>query len=153
MRVRTCAAAMAALVFASAVHAELGGLPTWSKSDSNAVVNFSQSSAGTSAPYTVDQTILPSGAVVREYVSGGAVFAIAWQGSQMPPLNTLLGAYFPSYVQGITTMRATHGGGYGPATVRQTDLVVQTGGHMGSFNGRAYLPQALPQGVSTDDIQ
>jgi Protein of unknown function (DUF2844) len=153
MIVRTWVASVAALVFASAAHAELGGSPTWSKSGSSGIANFSQSSAGTNASYTVDQTTLPSGAVVREYVSGGTVFAIAWHGSQMPPLNTLLGAYFPSYLQSLTTLHAANGGGYGPANVQQSDLVVQTGGHMGSFAGRAYLPQALPQGVSTDDIQ
>jgi hypothetical protein len=37
--------------------------------------------------------------------------------------------------------------------VHQSGLVVETGGHMGAFVGRAYLPQALPQGVSADDIK
>jgi hypothetical protein len=29
---------------------------------------------------------------------------------------------------------------------------VQSGGHMGNFTGRAYLPQALPQGIGPDDL-
>ncbi|MGV7246462.1 DUF2844 domain-containing protein, partial [Caballeronia sp. M23-90] len=32
-------------------------------------------------------------------------------------------------------------------------LVVRSGGHMGAFVGQAYLPQALPAGVSASDIQ
>ena len=103
--------------------------------------------------YTVSATTLPGGTTVREYVGpSGTVFAIAWQGPVMAPLNTLLGTYFPSYLSGIDQLRAA-GAGHGPGAVRQTGLVVESGGHMGSFRGRAYLPQSLPQGVSTDDIQ
>ncbi len=32
-------------------------------------------------------------------------------------------------------------------------LVVQSGGHMRSFAGRAYIPEALPQGVSVEAIR
>jgi hypothetical protein len=31
--------------------------------------------------------------------------------------------------------------------------VVHSGGHMGAFAGQAWLPQALPAGVSGSDIQ
>jgi hypothetical protein len=92
--------------------------------------------------------------VVREYVAqNGAVFAVVWHGPQMAPLNTLLGSYFPEYLQGISAARAAQGGGHGPAMVQADGLIVQTGGHMGNFTGRAYLPQALPQGISPDDLQ
>jgi hypothetical protein len=37
--------------------------------------------------------------------------------------------------------------------VDQSTLVVQSGGHMGAFSGRAWLPPALPAGVSGSDIQ
>lgn len=107
-----------------------------------------------SAAYTVNQTTLPSGTVVNEYIaSGNTVFALSWKGPTMPPLKTLLGTYFPSYIQGLSDVHAAQGGGYGPAVVHQPALVVETGGHMGAFMGRAYLPQALPQGVSADDIK
>jgi hypothetical protein len=106
------------------------------------------------AAYTVSQTTLPSGTVVNEYIAAGnTVFALSWQGPTMPPLKTLLGTYFPSYVQGLTDAHAAQGGGHGAAVVHQSALVVETGGHMGAFMGRAYLPQALPQGVSADDIK
>jgi len=113
-----------------------------------------QASGAASTAYTVNETTTLSGTVIREYVAqNNTVFALTWKGPTMAPLNTLLGDYFPSYTQGLAAIHAAQGGGYGPAVVRQTGLVVETGGHMGAFHGRAYLPQALPQGLSADDIQ
>ncbi len=153
MKIGQGIAGIVAFAIALSARAELGGPPTWQHSGAGEGVNFSQSSGNARASYTVNQTSLPAGSVVREYIAAGTVFAIAWQGTQMPPLNTLLGAYFPSYKQGLNALRATRTSVYGPSRVEQADLVVQSGGHMGSFTGRAYLPQALPQGVSTGDIQ
>ena len=49
--------------------------------------------------------------------------------------------------------RKVRGGGHGPGIVQDSGLVVHSGGHMGAFSGQAYLPQALPAGVSGTDIQ
>jgi hypothetical protein len=112
------------------------------------------SSASASTSYTVRETTLGNGTVVREYVATeGTVFGIAWSGPQMPDLNDLLGSYFPQYVAGVKAARAARGGGRGPVAVDQSSLVVQSGGHMGAFSGRAWLPPALPAGVSSSDIQ
>lgn len=47
--------------------------------------------------YTVRETTLGSGTVVREYVStAGTVFALSWQGPVTPNLSDLLGTYFRS---------------------------------------------------------
>lgn len=112
-------------------------------------------SSGTAAStsYTVRETRLASGTVVREYVGqDGTVFGVAWQGQQMPDLSALLGTYFPQYIAGLKANRAA-GAVRGPAAVEQSGLVVHSGGHMGAFSGQAWLPQALPAGVSTSDIQ
>jgi hypothetical protein len=45
------------------------------------------------------------------------------------------------------------GGGNGTAVVQQAGVIVETGGHMGSFAGRAYLPQALPAGTRPSDLR
>lgn len=111
------------------------------------------SSTTASASYTVRETTLGNGTVVREYLAAdGSVFGIAWRGPQMPDLSDLLGSYFPQYVAGVKAIRATRGG-RGPVAVDQSSLVVHSGGHMGAFNGQAWLPQALPAGVSGSDIQ
>lgn len=110
------------------------------------------SSTSTSASYSVIQTTLPSGTVVREYVTtSGTVFGIAWRGPQMPNLPQLLGDYFPQYASGVQAARAA--GVRGPGVVEQSGLVVHAGGHMGAFIGQAYLPQAMPSGVTGSDIQ
>jgi hypothetical protein len=118
-----------------------------------AVQSAVSSTSTTSAAYTVQQTTLANGTVVREYLTpAGTVFGVAWSGPQPPDLATLLGSYFPQYVAGV---KASHAAGRvrGPGVVEQSGLVVHAGGHMGAFSGQAWLPQALPAGVSAADIQ
>ncbi|ALE56244.1 DUF2844 domain-containing protein [Paraburkholderia graminis] len=148
-------------------HAALGGAPMTPPADasvsartlqpSSAVIRSASgaaSSASATASYTVRETTLGNGTVVREYLTtDGTVFAITWRGPQMPDLNELLGSYFPQYVAGVKAARAARGGARGPVAVDQSSLVVQSGGHMGAFSGRAWLPPALPAGVSGSDIQ
>jgi hypothetical protein len=153
-----------------AAHAVLGGSPMTLPAGASSAVRAVQraavaaasgassaaSSASSQAPaasYTVNETTLASGTVVREYVSqSGTVFGIAWRGPQMPDLAALLGSYFPQYVEGVKAVRAARPG-HGPVAVEQSGLVVRSGGHMGSFSGQAWLPQALPAGVSGAVIQ
>ncbi|EKS68959.1 hypothetical protein BURK_028055 [Burkholderia sp. SJ98] len=120
-----------------------------------AAVASGESSASTTSAsnYTVRTTTLASGTVINEYLSTeGVVFGIAWHGPRMPDLASLLGSYFPQYQQGLKAQRAARGG-RGPVSVQDSGLVVDSGGHMGSFAGSAYLPQSLPAGVSASDIQ
>jgi hypothetical protein len=111
------------------------------------------SAASAPSSYTLRETTLGNGTVVREYLAAdGTVFGLAWRGPQMPNLNDLLGTYFPQYLAGVEAVRAARGG-HGPVAVEQGSLVVHSGGHMGAFAGQAWLPQALPAGVSGTDIQ
>jgi hypothetical protein len=145
----------------SPAYAVLGGAPMTAPTGatvSNSVSHAASAPAGSAAAaststFTVRTTTLAVGTVVNEYVGAdGTVFGIAWQGPRIPDLPTLLGSYFPQYVQGIQNQRA-NGGGRGPVSVAGSALVVRSGGHMGAFVGQAYLPQALPAGVSASDIQ
>lgn len=140
---------VAALVAMPAAYGVLGGTAASIAQDSAAL----SASAGPPAPfaaYTVHELRLPSGTVVREYLSaGGAVFAIAWSGPAMPDLRQLLGAFFDTYTEAARTQQA----GAGPLEVRQGGLVVESGGRMRAFFGRAYLPAAMPAGVALDEIR
>jgi hypothetical protein len=103
--------------------------------------------------YTVQEMTLPRGTVVREYVApSGMVFGVAWQGPAMPDLQQLLGSYVTEANTGVKAFREAHGG-IGPVSVRTSDFVMNSAGHMGDYVGQAYLPAALPAGVTAHDIQ
>ncbi|KAF1026820.1 MAG: hypothetical protein GAK40_01183 [Burkholderia plantarii] len=155
--------------FATMAHAALGGTPmTPPAADTAAVVrtlapsvNASTSTTGatsststaSSANYTVRETTLGSGTVIREYLStAGSVFGIAWQGPVKPDLASLLGTYFSQYTAGVDASHAALGV-RAPVAIDSATLVVHSGGHMGAFTGQAWLPQALPSGVTGSDIQ
>jgi uncharacterized protein DUF2844 len=93
-----------------------------------------------------------TGVVVREYVSGGKVFAVAWQGSWPPDMRQILAGYFDQYQRAAQAEVNSHPGRR-PLAIEEPGLVVQSGGHMRSFAGRAYVPQMLPAGISAEDIQ
>ena len=143
--------------------AALGGSPMPTPSDATTVTlsptahaasaAASGSGATTAASYSVRSTTYSSGTRVREYVGAdGNVFGIAWNGPRMPDLQALLGNYFPQYASGVQALKALRPG-RGPVAVEQPDLVVHSGGHMGSFFGQAWLPSALPTGVTGSDVK
>jgi Protein of unknown function (DUF2844) len=102
------------------------------------------------ASYRVHEIQLPSGTLLREYVgSDGKVFAIAWNGPAIPNLRQTLGQYFDNYVTAAKANRS----GHHHLQIQQSDLVVQSSGHMRAFSGRAYLPPAVPGGVSVGDLR
>lgn len=148
-------AVLASLLVGAALpaRAELGGTPTWPAPQINTFQ--ARALAATAPAFNVVQTVLPTGTTVREYVGpSGTVFGIVWDGPDMPPLNTLLGAYFPTYRQALDARRAARrGGAPGPVQVEEAGLTVQSGGHMGSFFGRAYLAHSIPSGASAADIR
>jgi hypothetical protein len=100
--------------------------------------------------YSVQEITSPNRSVVREYVSPqGMVFGIAWQSPSMPDLSQLLGSYFPAFQKQAQSNSRTH-----RAFSMKTDqLVVESGGHMRAFQGRAYVPSLLPSGITPAVIQ
>lgn len=102
--------------------------------------------------YVVNEIQAATGTVVREYVSGGAVFAVAWQGPTIPDLRQLLGAYFDQYLQAAEAAQAQRRD-RGPLLIQSPGLVFESGGHMRSFRGRAYIPAMLPRGVAAETIR
>ncbi len=107
------------------------------------------------AQYRLHEMQLPSGTSVREFVAGdGTVFAVAWNGPAMPNLRQTLGRYFDTYVSAAKDRAASHAqASHSRLQIRQGDLVVESGGHMRAFAGRAYLPQAVPAGVGIEDLR
>jgi hypothetical protein len=100
--------------------------------------------------YRVHEISLPSGTVVREFVAqSGAVFAVAWHGPTVPNLRQALGKYFDGYVAAAKATPLNHR----RLDIAAADLVVHAMGHMRSFSGIAYVPQAIPSGVSVGELQ
>ena len=100
--------------------------------------------------YRVHEISMPSGTVLREFVTqSGAVFAVAWRGPTMPNLRQALGTYFDSYVAAakVASIKSRR------VDVASADLVVHAVGHMRSFGGIAYIPAAIPAGVSVGELQ
>lgn len=132
---------------AEAARAERSG------SRANEAAQSNTASPTSTAAWTVRETTLANGTVVREYVSQtGAVFGIAWSGPRIPDLTELLGSYFGPYIEGLKARRAA-GVARGQGIVEGSGLVVHSGGHLGAFSGQAWLPQALPAGMDTSDIR
>jgi len=101
--------------------------------------------------------ITSSGTVVREFVSPqGAVFGVAWEGQFPPDLQQLLGPY---YQQAQKAREKSQQAGSQQPRPRRAPIVVETPGlvlyetgHMRRFQGQAYIPQLVPQGVQASDI-
>ena len=89
---------------------------------------------------------------IREYVSHGVVFAVSWTGARHPDLTGLLGKYFQDYqnssrhsvkVRGVRSHGSIHG----------QNVIVEKSGHMRWIQGKAYVPNLMPMGVTSSEIQ
>lgn len=135
------------------VHAALGAAP--SNFGTTPVRQGARSLAATGADsaalYTVSQSTLDSGTVVREYVNTqGTVFAVSWSGPALPDLRTLLGDKFAALTAAAGKRPKA---GHSQLTVEQSDLVIVSGGHMRAYAGHAWIPGALPAGFNTSTIE
>lgn len=107
--------------------------------------------AASEAVYTVTQSTLDSGTVVREYSdANGTVFAVSWKGPTLPDLRTLLGDKFSVMTSNAAKRPKA---GHSQLAVEQSDVVIVSNGHMRAFAGQAWIPGALPSGFDTSTIE
>ena len=140
---------LAMLVLSVPAWASLGGDAASVQAD-QAQMKATLRTTTPSPRFTLFEMQTPSGTLIREYVSPGAlVFAVAWEGPTLPDLQQLLGTHFEPYVDGTSRQE----GGGGPRVVKLPGLVVFSGGQMRAFAGRAYVPQSIPSGVSLEEIR
>jgi hypothetical protein len=100
--------------------------------------------------YTVHEITRDDGTLIREYVTpDGKVFGVSWTGPAIPDLMQLLGTYNAEFQTAIRAKR----GRRSSAAVHNSDLVVESSGHMRAFHGRAFLNSMLPSGVTPDVVQ
>ncbi len=93
---------------------------------------------------------LPSGTVVTEYLTDTKiVFAVTWRGPALPDLHQVLGDYFANYQTAASQPAVRRR----LVRVSRPDIVIESGGKMRAFTGRAWVPALLPSGVTSADIQ
>jgi Protein of unknown function (DUF2844) len=150
-RPQRAAVVLVILAFCLPSFAELGGYADSVAADRakmKATLKVTQNKA-----FAVHEITTPTKIVVREYLgSDGRVFGVAWQGPFLPDLSQLLGSFFGQYADAIQAERRTYVG-HRPVNIQQPHLVVQGGGRMLGHFGRAYVPDMLPEGVSSDAIR
>lgn len=89
---------------------------------------------------------------INEYATHtGQIIAYTWQGPTMPDLRALLGQYADSYRTGASA--AMPDGNLHASRVVRPDVIVESGGPMRSYLGRAWLPAALPPGITAADFR
>lgn len=143
------ALAALALLAGGSAHAVLQG-----PADNADAATARRSTAATSAnvPYTEVARTLATGTVVREYAdASGTVFALTWSGPHKPNLKRLLGTHFESFhnAAAVKERRAN----LSRMEVDTGDLVVESAGHMGAFEGRAWLQSRLPAGFDPHEMR
>lgn len=101
--------------------------------------------------YVKHEITMPSGQVVREFVSSdGNVFGVAWQGQFQPDLRQVLGSYFEPMKQALAAQQRR---GHGPVSVESSGFVFRQAGNARNLHGSAYVPAMVPKGVDVSEIQ
>ncbi|WP_322029681.1 DUF2844 domain-containing protein [Paraburkholderia sp. J76] len=95
------------------------------------------------------------GTTINEYAgsASGTTFAYTWQGPAQPDVQALLGRYAADWRSAAAALHAAGRDGLHASRVDGAQVVVETAGHMRAYSGRAWLPAALPAGVSVGDLQ
>jgi hypothetical protein len=101
--------------------------------------------------YDIQEITADTGMRVREYVNrDGIVFAVSWTGPVLPDLQRLLGTHYVEYTTALAALN--HPGLHRSLRVALPDLIVESGGHLRAYSGRARLPALVPAGVSAADL-
>jgi hypothetical protein len=99
--------------------------------------------------YTVHELDAGTGTVVREYLGpDGKVFGVSWRGQFRPNLRELLGASYETFLAAPRPKVAR-----GPINLSLPGLFLHMSGRQRAFYGRAFLPDRVPQGLSTEEIR
>jgi hypothetical protein len=133
---------------ASDVRAELGGTMHALQINENCTQHAVPGDA-----VRVRSIVDAGGTTINEYATcNGLIFAYAWQGPTMPDLARLLGPYADGYRAKAATQFSAFGHLH-TSHVEQPDVVVESGGQMRSYVGRAWLPAAVPSGFSAAELR
>lgn len=102
--------------------------------------------------YDMHEITTAGGMCVREFSNrAGVIFALSWSGPVVPDLARLLGTSYGAYASALSALRRP--GIRNSVRIALPDLVVELGGHLRAYRGRAYLPALIPPGTPTADLR
>ena len=131
-------------------HAALGGDAASVTADAGAMHGVIHSTL--LQQYDIRDITSDNGMRLREFQDrSGVVFAVAWSGPAMPDLRQLLGSSYTAYTTAVAA--SSQSGLHRPLRIATSDLVVESGGHMRAYSGRAYLPALIPAGTSAAELR
>ncbi len=100
--------------------------------------------------YDVHELTSESGATVREYVtSAGTVFALTWNGAQVPDLKLLLSTYYDRYIAAAQAHRT----GHHVLSIATPDLVMTVVKFQRKASGQVYVPSLMPSGLTRQELR
>ncbi|MEM5435544.1 DUF2844 domain-containing protein [Paraburkholderia diazotrophica] len=135
-------------LLADPAHAELGGTISAIRSDDGSTQRVLPGGA-----VRIGSTVDAGGTTINEYAtSDGYVFAYTWQGPTMPDLTRMLGRYADPY-RAKAAAQLNERSHLHASRVEQPEVIVESGGQMRSYVGRAWLPAAIPSGISLADLR
>lgn len=89
---------------------------------------------------------------IREYINDdGVVFAVSWNGLNMPALDLLLGVHFTEFK--IAAAMQSQNKGRRSFNVEGPNIEVHTFGHMRDIRGIAFIKSLLPAGLKWEELQ
>ena len=148
---RIAAVGAAMVLLSLGAMAELGGTVQTVQADQQKLQGTRTVIARTA--YQVHEIKTPTNAVVREFVApNGKVFAVTYEGRFPGESNAILGAYSS---QIAAAKQATPGHAHVAGTVHLESgyLRYRAAGHLGYFSMRALVSNAVPSGVTMEEIQ
>jgi hypothetical protein len=102
------------------------------------------------ASYDLYERRTADGLYVREYLSrAGVVFCVSWYGVGSPNVGALLGGYAGRY----HAVAHVHRGNHHILAVEDPDFVFTLLRLPRGWRGQAYLPTAIPEGVSRAELR
>ncbi len=135
---------------ADPARAALGGGPASVASDAAALQSADRTIS--LQQYDIHEITSGNGMNIREFMNrAGIVFAVTWTGPAMPDLQALLGVNYSAYGEAVAGV--SQRGLHRSLRIATSGMVVETGGHMRAYSGRAYLPALIPAGTPTSDLR
>ena len=138
------------LLLSSPSFAALGGDDSSIQRDSRAT--GTQRTVTQHGKYSVHE-IAPKKYKLHQFMDpNGKVFALSWTGRTHPDLSTLLGVHFQKVQDAIKAARQNRHG-RAPLVIDVDNIHLEMSGTSMSMQGRVWLADQVPSGVSTDELR